>query len=80
MRRDGKVPDSQSEVLIERLVRELVDIHGTSAFLMFHIGDVPSDKYQDPAAKNPDHYSNRQLIKANLYSLLLSEADWPEDD
>ncbi len=39
---------------------------------MFHIGEIPTDKFTDQSAKPDDHYTNRRLIQENLYALCLN--------
>jgi len=48
---------------------------------MYHIGEVPGvDGHSDPTAKPQDHWSNRKLIQANLYSLCLNMLMEEESD
>lgn len=60
--------------MIEDLVAELIYQHGTAAFLMFHIGEVPGyENGPDPDVVNPGvAISNRKMIQSNLYTLCLN--------
>lgn len=63
---------------------ELIYQHGTAAFLMFHIGEVPGYEngpdVQKDIEKQQTGYSNRKMIQSNLYTLCLNALMSDDDE
>lgn len=70
--------------MIEDLVAKLIYTHGTAAFLMFHIGEVPGYENGPETERTPGAsdlgMTNRKMIQSNLYTLCLNALMAVEDE